>query len=91
MSSIYEQIGGAAAVERAVDIFYRKMLIDERVAAYFDDVTDGNDPRSAHCIAHVRPFAELQADLDADTVANYNFITPNICNDISRWIHILLV
>lgn len=38
MSSIYEQIGGAAAVEKAVDIFYRKMLIDERVAGYFDDV-----------------------------------------------------
>jgi hemoglobin len=38
MSSIYEQIGGEAAVEQAVDIFYRKMLLDERVAAYFESV-----------------------------------------------------
>jgi hemoglobin len=38
MSSIYEQLGGAAAVEKAVDIFYRKMLVDERVASFFDDV-----------------------------------------------------
>jgi hemoglobin len=38
MSSIYEQIGGAAAVERAVDIFYRRMLLDERVASYFETV-----------------------------------------------------
>ena len=38
MSSIYEQIGGEAAVEAAVDIFYRKMLLDDRVAAFFETV-----------------------------------------------------
>jgi len=38
MSSIYEQIGGDAAVEAAVDIFYRKMLLDDRVAEYFESV-----------------------------------------------------
>lgn|SRR6187402_1653090 len=38
MASLYEQLGGAAAVEQAVDIFYRKMLTDERVSSYFDDV-----------------------------------------------------
>jgi hemoglobin len=38
MSSIYEQLGGEAAVEQAVDIFYRKMLRDERVADYFESV-----------------------------------------------------
>jgi len=38
MSNIYEELGGAAAVETAVDIFYRKMLLDERVASYFDAV-----------------------------------------------------
>ena len=38
MSTIYEELGGAAAVEAAVDIFYRKMLADDRVAKYFDDV-----------------------------------------------------
>ncbi|MBL8861188.1 MAG: group 1 truncated hemoglobin [Planctomycetes bacterium] len=38
MTSLYEQLGGEPAVSAAVDIFYRKMLGDERVAAFFDDV-----------------------------------------------------
>lgn len=38
MSTLYEQLGGAAAVDKAVDIFYRKMLLDERVARFFDSV-----------------------------------------------------
>src|SRR3954447_17537311 len=38
MATIYEQLGGAPAVEAAVDIFYRKVLADDRVARFFDDV-----------------------------------------------------
>lgn len=38
MATIYEQIGGQAAVEAAVDIFYRKVLTDDRVSRFFDDV-----------------------------------------------------
>jgi len=38
VASLYDQLGGAAAVEQAVDIFYRKMLLDERVASYFEAV-----------------------------------------------------
>jgi hemoglobin len=38
MSAIYDELGGAAAVEKAVDIFYRRMLLDERVASYFEAV-----------------------------------------------------
>ena len=38
MATIYEQIGGAAAVEAAVDIFYRKVLADDRIARFFDGV-----------------------------------------------------
>lgn len=36
--NLFEQLGGAAAVEAAVDNFYRKVLVDERVAHFFDDV-----------------------------------------------------
>lgn len=49
---------------------------------YFDDVTDTNDPASTRCIEHVRPYAELAADLTAGTVAQYNFITPDQCHDM---------
>ncbi len=49
---------------------------------YFDDMTDGRSSASPKCIAHVRPFTELARDLNDDTVAAYNFITPNLCNDM---------
>jgi hemoglobin len=35
--SLYDDLGGAAALDTAVEIFYRKMLSDERVADFFDD------------------------------------------------------
>ncbi len=49
---------------------------------FFDDVTDTNQPDSAFCIAHVRPYSELATDLEQNTVARYNFITPDLCNDM---------
>jgi hemoglobin len=36
--SVYERIGGQAAVDAAVDIFYRKVLVDDRISRFFDDV-----------------------------------------------------
>lgn len=36
--SLYERLGGEAAFSTAVDDFYRRMLTDERVASFFDDV-----------------------------------------------------
>ncbi|HXW89118.1 MAG TPA: alkaline phosphatase family protein [Terriglobales bacterium] len=49
---------------------------------YFDDVTNRRDPSSSYCIAHVRPFEELSKDLADHSVARYNFITPNLCDDM---------
>jgi hemoglobin len=39
MTTLYERLGGEAAIDQAVDIFYRKMLSDDRVN-YFFDTTD---------------------------------------------------
>ena len=36
--SLYEQLGGQAAVDTVVDFFYRKVLTDDRVSRFFDDV-----------------------------------------------------
>lgn len=36
--TLFEQIGGAAAVEAAVDVFYRKVLSDDRVSRFFEGV-----------------------------------------------------
>ena len=35
--SLYEQLGGEAAVNAAVDIFYRKVLSDHRINRFFDN------------------------------------------------------
>ncbi len=49
---------------------------------FFDDVTNTNSASSAECIAHVRPYPQLATDLFGHTTAQYNFITPNLCNDM---------
>lgn len=36
--SLFEQIGGEAAVNAAVDVFYRKVLSDDRISEFFEDV-----------------------------------------------------
>lgn len=36
--SLYDRIGGQAAVDAAVDIFYRKVLSDDRVNYFFEGV-----------------------------------------------------
>ena len=37
-TTLYEQLGGEAAVNAAVDIFYQKVLSDYRINRFFDDV-----------------------------------------------------
>jgi PKD repeat protein len=49
---------------------------------FFDDVTNTNDPNSAYCIANVRPFTDLAGDLQSNVVTRYNFITPDLCDDM---------
>lgn len=38
MSNLYEKIGGEGAVNAAVDIFYRKVLKDNRIKHFFEGV-----------------------------------------------------
>lgn len=37
-ASIYQQIGGKAAMDAAIEIFYKKVLADDRIKHFFDDV-----------------------------------------------------
>ena len=37
-ASIYQQIGGRAAIDAAIAIFYKKVLADDRIKHFFDDV-----------------------------------------------------
>ena len=56
-------------------------LVRHNPFVYFDDVTGTNDPIYPYGIAHIRPYAELASDLTNNTVARYNFITPNAYDD----------
>ncbi len=38
MSTLYNRLGGEKAVNAAVDIFYRRVLADGRIARFFDTV-----------------------------------------------------
>lgn len=49
---------------------------------YFSDQTNNRSSSSSTCIAHIRPFSQLAHDLSANSVARYNFITPNVCDDM---------
>jgi alpha-glucosidase (family GH31 glycosyl hydrolase) len=46
--------------------------------AFFDDVTTSASPP---CTSVMRPFTELANDIANNTLAHYNFITPNVCSD----------
>lgn len=50
---------------------------------FFRDVS-GNPPSktNAFCAAHHKPLTALATDMTNNTVAAYNFITPNQCNDM---------
>ena len=43
--SLFERIGGAPAVDAAVDLFYRKVLADDSINHFFDD-TDMDGQRA---------------------------------------------
>lgn len=38
MATLYDELGGAPAMDAAVDLFYRKVLSDDRISRFFDDV-----------------------------------------------------
>jgi len=38
VSSVFEQIGGAKAMDAAVDLFYRRVLTDDRISHFFEGV-----------------------------------------------------
>jgi phospholipase C len=49
---------------------------------YFDDVTKNQNPNSKYCIAHLRPYTELATDMANNTLPQYVWITPNLCDDM---------
>ncbi len=73
-----ENISGHACPLQAAGLYAPK----HNPMVYFDNVTGNNDSNSAYCIQHERPYSELKTDLRNNTVSQYNFITPNLCDDM---------
>lgn len=50
---------------------------------FFKDIA-GNPPSQTapRCVAHTRPYSQFATDLAKNRLANYVFITPNLCNDM---------
>jgi phospholipase C len=50
---------------------------------YFSDITGnfGSGKTSPYCQSHVVQFSSFNSDLANNSLPNYSFITPNICND----------
>jgi hypothetical protein len=50
---------------------------------FFEDVS-GNPPsrNNQFCIDHHKPYSAFATDLAANAIANYVFITPNLCHDM---------
>ena len=50
---------------------------------FFRDIS-GSPPKSttAGCISHYKPITSLATDTAAGTLANYVFVTPDLCNDM---------
>jgi len=38
VTTLYERLGGQEGLNAAVDIFYRKVLVDDRISHFFDDI-----------------------------------------------------
>ncbi|MGD0189258.1 MAG: alkaline phosphatase family protein [Rhizomicrobium sp.] len=49
---------------------------------YFDNDTNKQKANSKTCIQHMVPYTELATDLANNTIAQYNWITPNLCDDM---------
>ena len=45
MTTLYEKIGGEPAVDAAVELFYKKILVDDRVNSFFEGVDMGKQQR----------------------------------------------
>ncbi|MDZ4288741.1 MAG: hypothetical protein U0984_12325 [Prosthecobacter sp.] len=44
-ASLYQKLGGKAAIDAAVELFYTKVLVDDRVKHYFDDINMNKQKR----------------------------------------------
>jgi len=76
--SYQEDISGTTCPLSTVNLYAPK----HNAFVFFDDVTNTNSASATRCLAHVRPYTELAGDLSKNTVASYNFITPNLCDDM---------
>ena len=60
------------------DVNHYPYAVRHNPFVFFDSVRSD----AAYCTSHVRPYSELAGDLANQRVARFNFITPNVTNDM---------
>jgi phosphatidylinositol-3-phosphatase len=80
----YQQgLGAATGACPIFDSAQNRYAAKHNPFVFFTDVSGIPPARdNAYCAAHHRPYTALRADMAANRVANYVFITPDLCNDM---------
>lgn len=93
MSTVFERIGGAAAVDAAVDIFYEKVLADERINHFFENldmVAQANKQKNFLTMAFGGPHNYTGLDMRkghahlALTEEHFNAVTENLVSTLEQ-------
>lgn len=80
MTSLFERLGGQPAITKAVDVFYRKMLKDPRVARFFA-TTDMNRQRAKQAAFLTMVTGGLNAYTGKDMRAGHAHLVAQGLND----------
>lgn len=92
--SLYEQLGGQAAVDAAVDIFYRKVLADDRISRFFEGVDMSKQAAKQKAFLTMvfggpnnysgSDMRKAHAHLNGLTDAHFNAVVENLANTLTE-------
>ncbi|MDB6072580.1 MAG: Cyanoglobin like protein [Verrucomicrobiaceae bacterium] len=87
-NSLYQKLGGAGAIDAAVELFYTKVLVDERVKHFFDDVNMAKQKRKQEAFLSTalgspvawtgKDMRTAHADITGITDTHFNAIGENL-------------
>jgi hemoglobin len=92
MSTLYERLGGEAAVDKAVDMFYVKVLADDRINGFFeglDMVAQANKQKAFLTMVFGGPHNYSGRDMRAShahlalTEVHFNAVVENLAATLS--------
>lgn len=82
--SYQEGVKGRDEIEKCPLRQHENYVARHNPFLYFDDVSGSNcsDRYATNCLRHISPYLRLDTDLKNNSVARYNFISPDQCNNM---------